>query len=134
LACKRVELPRGVLSLTGVGLSNPARLIVGCDGARSAPALALTAVSLPGPASDAASQQAPTDDASRGDRGRRAAATGLLAAGVAILVAAVLLARRLGPEDPRETGETAVAMDDVEEQSTAGPQLTLVRVPNEHGP
>ncbi len=108
-----------------------AHIIVPCDGIGPAPALSLSSGAAGADADG--SPQSPVLTASemsaeRGS-GRRWLAVALLAAGVAILLSVALVRRRLGRQeggDPRP--EDLQEVEDV----PAGPQLTLVRVPDEH--
>ena len=130
--CSREDrVPNGVVSLLGMATSSPSRIVVGCDGLRPAPVLALvaTAAEVAEPTTSISPASVETDATATG--GRRLLAAGLLSVGVGILVLAVVFGRRLGSDQP--------AADEPEEQEAeptapAGPQLTLVRLPNEHGP
>lgn len=127
------QLPAGVASVRGVGLGSPAQIIVPCDGIGPAPRLALAA-------DEAGPEPRPIDEgrdlAAVGERAatdplQRGIAVALLAAGAAVLLLAGLIGRRLGPPDG---ADTAPAEPPGAGESPDGPQLTLVRVPREHGP
>lgn len=130
--CRRGDpLGEGTASLLGVGLADPARIVVGCDGVRPAPILALRVMTLEArrpsvPATLAALQASadPTDD-------RRLLASVLLSAGVLMILAAAVIGRRFGASPP-DAGARAVATDD--ESEPGSPRLTLVPLPREHGP
>jgi hypothetical protein len=122
------RLPVGTSNLVGVAVADPARIIVGCDGARPAPALLLTA-SAAGPPGPVAAPT-PSDLDGRSALGRRWLAAALLAIGVAILILAAVAGRRLWPEE-REAAEPGGRS--IDQPASAGQQLTLVRVPDEHG-
>ena len=129
--CDRVEAPiTGVVSVRGIALPDAPHIVVPCDGIGPAPALMLSS----GAVADAdGSPQSPVLTASEkgADAGsaRRWIAVALLAAGVAVLLSVALVRRRLGPQeggDPRHSEPSGM------EDAPAGPQLTLVRVPDEH--
>ncbi|MGI8999241.1 MAG: hypothetical protein ACR2GO_05995 [Candidatus Limnocylindria bacterium] len=132
--CRREgKVPDGATMVVGVALPNPPRIVFGCDGLRPAPALTLA---LAGPAaagrtsSDSSTPEAVDADASA-TSGRRLIAAVLLAIGVGIVAAAMVATRRSRLHDR----DDPVAVDTVPDEPAApGPQLTLVRVPNEHGP
>ena len=125
------RLPDGMASLVGVGATNPPRIVVGCDGLRPAPALALAAGALGATTPSISRASASVDPATTGTDARRLLAAALLAAGVAVLILAVVIGRRLASDEPdvEDDDETAD-----EPSGSAGPQLSLVRLPNEHGP
>ena len=129
--CRRGQpLEGGTARLLGVGLAQPARIVVGCDGVRPAPALALRAMTLEArrpsvPATLAALQASedPTDD--------RRLASGLLSVGVLMILAAAVIGRRFGAL-PSDAGAREVAT--IDESEPGSPRLTLVPLPREHGP
>ncbi len=96
-----------------------------------APALALAANVPSGTIRSPNALAAPVDRGLAVPSGNRLVAAMLLAIGVAILVLAVVLGRRFDSAEP----DAAVAEDaDAEESAQPEPRLTLVRLPNEHGP
>ncbi len=121
---------RGLVSVTGVALGDPVRLLVPCGGLRSAPSIAGGAAlaatdgkaGAPGPAAIPMVESAPSDS-------RRPIAAGLLMAAAAVLVGGAALRRKRG-----SMGEEPVAQDDADDPAESGPRLTLVRVPHEGGP
>jgi hypothetical protein len=124
----------GTVSVTGVALSDPSRIVVPCGGLRAAPSLALArAVSRssgPPAAVRASARIAPSVPV--GADGRRGVAAGLLGAGIGMLVLATVARRRLDGATPPPVGHPApVTNDDV---PGGAPRLTLVSVPREHGP
>jgi hypothetical protein len=128
------SIPDGLVTVVGIALADPARLVVPCDGIARASTLALMR-----PASGAVPDPAAASAGTTGDDGgdplgwRRAVAAGLLAAGVALLVSAALLRRRLGAAG----GGGAEAAGEEDEGAGLIPpaaRLTLVRVPKERGP
>lgn len=125
------RLPEGTANLVGMATAAPPRIVVACDGARPAPALALAANADGGtvrPASGAGALLDPDADATTG---RRLLAAALLAIGVAILVVAVVIGRRLEEDVPDVATDEGLS---VEEAAPSAARLTLVRLPNEHGP
>ncbi|MCA1570928.1 MAG: hypothetical protein LC798_11540 [Chloroflexi bacterium] len=118
-------------TLIGIAASSPPRITVGCDGARPAPALAL-ALGRPmiDPATPPAPARAALDVEPTATDGRRQMAAALLAVGVGAMVAAIVAGRRYRSDDeaPKTDGSL------VEQPPTSGPQLTLIRLPKEHGP
>ncbi|HYI66622.1 MAG TPA: hypothetical protein VEW95_06860 [Candidatus Limnocylindrales bacterium] len=124
------RLPDGTASLVGVATADPPRIIIACDGARPAPELALAAAAAARSVSPPSGPAAPVDLAATDASGHRLLAAALLALGVAMLVVAVLIGRRVDPGEPAE----AVPDDPDAEEEASGPRLALVRLPNEHGP
>ena len=130
--CRRGgRLPDGMASLVGVGAADPPRILVGCDGVRPAPALALAKGAHEATAPSISRASASVDPAATGADARRLLAAALLAAGVAVLALAVVIGRRLGSKEPEVEDDNEPAGEPSE---SAGPQLSLVRLPNEHGP
>lgn len=127
----RVAPADGVVSLVGIAVSDPQRILVGCEGVRPAPALGLAAPSfgLPAPATSATGVTG--DSEAHPVAGRRLLAAGLLVAGMAIVGIAALMARRWLPDD-RDAAEEHTEL--APERAPVSPQLTLVGVPNEHSP
>lgn len=124
------SVPRGIVSVTGIGLADQARILVPCGGLRPAPALARTTratVELAAP--DPAPVLATVDVAPR------RLLAGLLAAAALMLggIAAALRWRR--PPDPADEAaaiepEAGATLDDT---TAEPPRLTLVSVTREHG-
>ena len=125
------RLPVGTAGFVGVATADPPRIIVGCDGVRAAPALALAASVPSGTIRSPKSLAAPVDRDLAVPPGNRLLAAMLLAIGVAILVLVVVFGRRFDAAKP----DAASAEDaDPEESAQPEPRLALVRLPNEHGP
>lgn len=123
----------GVASVRGIALAGAARLIVPCDGIGPAPALTLAWRSASATADPVAPPRmlAASETSSAAGSIRRALAVALLAAGVAVLLLAALAGRRLGrPEGGHAGSDAAPEVAD----APTGPQLTLLRVPDERGP
>jgi hypothetical protein len=125
------RLPEGTAGLVGVATADPPRIIVPCDGVRAAPGLTLVA-SMQGRAIGPQKSLATLVDRDlAATPGHRLVAAMLLAIGVAILVLAVILGRRLDTVEP----DAGAAEDaDPEESTQPEPRLALVRLPDEHGP
>ncbi len=123
---------RGVVSVTGIALSDPSRIVVPCGGVRAAPLLALfrtlTSVVPDGPVGRTANEPA---GPSAGMEPLAAAMLGVAASALA----GVALWRRLGPgaTDPEPSASDIDPAGSAEQESEP-PRLTLVRVPREHGP
>jgi uncharacterized protein YdeI (BOF family) len=131
----RRELPEGAVTLVGVAVAEPSRLLIGCDGVRPAPALVLLAAEAAGQSPSRSSAGATVGGVSEVTGGRHPLPAALLGAGVAILLGAVVVARRYGTDPPDELqgDERNAEGVDADPESTM-PQLALVRVPNERGP
>jgi hypothetical protein len=122
--------PRGAVSVIGVALGDPVRLLVPCGGLRSAPTISgdatLAAVGrsagAPGPAPVSTGGGAAIDP-------RRPLVAGLLLAAAAVLAGGAALGRRRGSRD-----EEPASPDDADDAAGPEPRLTLVRVPHEGGP
>ena len=125
------RLPEGMAGLVGVAIADPPRILVGCDGVRAAPALALAASVPSGTVRSPKALAASLDRDLAATSGNRLVAAMLLAVGVAILVLAVIVGRRF---DPTEPDDAATEEADPEESAQPEPRLALVRLPNEHGP
>ena len=123
---------RGAVSVTGVALANPPRLVVPCDGVRPVPRLALAMAATRDDAGPA--EQAPAGTAAAvgptAPRDRAAAGAALLGIGVGLLLIVALARWRIGPSDPAADGS---APDGEVEAPDGEPRLTLVSVPREHG-
>jgi hypothetical protein len=121
----------GVASVRGIALPDAVHVIVPCDGIGPAPALTLS--SGPDDVADGYPQSrvlTGSEASAAAGSDRRWLAVALLASGVAVLLAVALVRRRLGREEG--AGARRQDLQGVEEVA-AGPQLTLVRVPDEHG-
>jgi hypothetical protein len=122
--------PRGAVSVIGVALGDPVRLLVPCGGLRSVPNIAgdatLAAVGrdagAPGSAPISTGESAANDP-------RRPIVSGLLLAAAAVLVGGAALGRRRGSRD-----EEPASPADTDDTTGTEPHLTLVRVPHEGGP
>jgi hypothetical protein len=125
------RLPDGVAGLVGVATADPPRLLLACDGARSAPALTLVAGVANGTVPAAGGVAATSDAAAPATSGQRLLAAALLAIGVAILAVAVVAKRRFESDDP---GADLPEDADGDVAPPAGPRLALVRLPDERGP
>jgi hypothetical protein len=125
------HLPEGRTSITGIGLTDPQRIIVGCDGARRAPALAVLTAAGAGatPAGPAAGSSVPARlDTEVGANHLSAL---LLIVGVVMLAGGMVIARRLRSAE-RDVDDVDGGMIDT--PPDAGPQLSLVRLPSEQRP
>jgi hypothetical protein len=131
----RSEAPqvRGSVAVTGVGIGDPARILVPCGGIRPAPALTRRAATPVKAAQEADASDPITAAASTagGTTGRRMPAVGLLAAGIVLLALAAAVRSRLGGDRPPRPDEAAEL---VAERVAGPPQLTLVPLPDERGP
>jgi hypothetical protein len=130
LCVDSIRLPDGVVSVTGIGIADPPRVIVPCDGIRAAPTLARSALVAPeraGPGEAVATSATAEEDragvATSADPRRRLAAW-LLAVGVLVLGAAAVTWRRLARVPDSERAEDA----DAEAGLPEAPHLTLVRL------
>ena len=101
-----MPVPDGVLSVTGIGLADPARVVVPCDGIRAAPTLARTVLA---PDSTAEPRSAPADrsepQASSSSDRRRNLAAWLLGLAVLVVGGATIAWRRLAAVVDEEPGE-----------------------------
>jgi lamin tail-like protein len=129
--CGRRASLTGAASVRGVALADAATIIAPCDGIGPAPALTLSSRAVtdgegagqgPALASEVSDVAGPV---------RRWLAVALLAAGVAVLLFVALAGRRLGRQEGANAGRQDLS-DGAD--ASAGPQLTLVRVPDERGP
>ena len=121
----------GVASVRGIAMADPLRIIVPCDGIGPAPELGIGPKAAGAAPGDPVGEPAVAGAVGTAASPQRAIAIVLLGAGVAALVLGRLVVRRLGPSDaPDATGEEP---DEGEEVAT-GSDLTLVRLPREHGP
>ena len=135
LCTDSMPVPDSVLSVTGIGIADPARVIVPCDGIRAAPTLArsaLVAPEHPGPRDPQAAPATGEDELagvpSSADR-RRTLAAWLLALGVLVVGGAAVAWRRLAAMPDAEPA------DDVDPQAELPdvPHLTLVRLRRDRG-
>ncbi|MGZ8481759.1 MAG: lamin tail domain-containing protein [Candidatus Limnocylindria bacterium] len=117
----------GVLSVTGIGLADPARVIVPCDGIRAAPMLG-RAVLAPSRATEPRAAPAERDDpdVSSGPDRRRTLAAWLLALGVLVVGGATLTWRRLAAVADADPAEDEGPVAEI-------PQLALVGLRREGG-
>lgn len=122
----------GTVSVTGVALGEPSRIVVPCGGLKPAPRLELALVaarSNRSPSTEPTSTRIVAGGAAT-DGERRRLAAALLGAGIGVLLLASLVGWRLG----RSAGAVErPAPEDEGEAGPDGPRLTLVSVPREHG-
>ena len=122
--------PDGMVSVTGIGIGRPARIIVPCGGIRRAPVLgrAASALAMAGPvageAAPASSTFTPADDVSRVPAGL------LLVAGAILLAAAAALHRR-GGDEPEPDEDAGVNGPDVPSEEPQPRTLSLMSVPHD---
>ena len=120
--------PGGAVSVTGVALGDPVRLLVPCGGLRQAPSIAGDAtLNAAGKTAGMAPQPAPI--ATSVSDPRRPIVSGLLLAAAAVLVGGAAYGRRRGSRDEEPAGP-----DDADDATGPEARLTLVRVPHEGGP
>ena len=122
--------PRGVVSVTGVLVGEPPRLVVPCGGIAPAPLLA-RATTPREPTGPATSAGALTEDVPTSPSGVLPAVMLLLAA--ATLGVGAGVARWRSHDDTPEPGHGQVAPEEAEE-APAPPNLTLVPMPRERAP
>jgi len=122
--------PRGVVSVTGVLVGEPPRLVVPCGGIAPAPLLA-RATAPREPTGPATSAGALTEDVPTSPSGVLPAVMLLLAA--ATLGVGAGVARWRSHDDTPEPGHGQVAPEEAEE-APAPPNLTLVPMPRERAP
>ena len=123
---ERIPANGGTVSVSGIAVGDPLRLIVPCGGVRAAPSVAAGTrlTDAPGRVDPAAGSASAALEAA--DLRRPLAAAFLLIAAIPLVVAA--LVRRFRPE-----GEPAPE-EDGEPSEVSGARLTLVPVPHEGGP
>ena len=136
LRCAGEQPRRGLLSVTGVALDGPDRLIVGCGGMRPVPVLGRAgfAGAATGPTSSDAVP--PNATVTSPETPTRPLAAGLLAVASLGAAAAAALARIRGG-GPESDGDAPPSEQEAPEESTddAGPpRLALVSLPRERGP
>jgi hypothetical protein len=122
------DRPSGAVSLTGVALDEPLRLLVPCGGVRTAPSLVGGAVPASPDNGAGASASRTSDDAAAGTDPRRALVAGLLVVAAAVLVGGAALGRRRGEEDVEPSDPSAE-----NDEGEPGARLTLVPVRHEGG-
>jgi Lamin Tail Domain len=132
------DLPRGVVGVVGVGLADPARVVVGCSGVRAAPSLIDGVAAAKQRSPDAQASKASTgiaalDAAARGAAPRRTLSAMLLAVGALALVVGALLRRLLPPEPVAEAPDAPLSDDPTAPEDIGPPRLTLVPLPHERG-
>lgn len=134
--CDDPDAPRArTVRVTGIGLPDPARVLVPCGGLQPAPSLG-RAVALAGATEPRGPEPASPADrvAAAGTGGLQPVAAGLLLLGALLVAGAGLLARRLDP-DPAPEGAAAADEAQLSDASddAAPPVLSLVSVPHERG-
>ena len=130
--CGGVRAPvTGVASVRGIALPDAAHIIAPCDGIGPAPALTVSSREEGAGTNGSPQSRVLNAPAMRADPawGRRWIAVALLAAGAGVLMSVALVRRRLGRGERGEPGREELHEG---EDAPAGPQLTLVRVPDEH--
>ena len=132
-ACERAQTPRaGAVSVRGIALSGPSRIVVPCGGIGPAPALQLKIASMvTGDRPRTDSVLATAAKADPAGQARRGLAVGLLAVGVVVLVLAAVARRRFDPDGGEQVRAGPLPTG---EDPADGPQLSLVRLPPERGP
>ena len=117
---------RGMVSVTGVALDAPRRLLVPCAGVRPAPRVAVVTTDAAAPADNEA---VPVPAGTRvTDDVRRPVMAGLLFLAAVSLGIGAIVARR------RDAGDAAGPPEAGDDSSTPGARLTLVQAPQEGGP
>jgi hypothetical protein len=131
--CEAEPLPkRGLVSVSGIALPDPPRIVVPCGGVRAVPLLALLRTFAPAVASGLPDRDSAASRDGRTDA--RPMAAGLLIVAASGLAGAALWRRlRPGPADPDATGADLERAGDPE-TAPGPPRLTLVGVPRERGP
>ncbi len=120
----------GVVSVTGVALGDPLRLLVPCGGVRLAPSIAGGGAHVAFVGSAAAGPTSPASAAGPRDADhRQPVVAGLLIAAATALAGGAVLARRRSRGDPEPAAAT-----ELDDASASGARLTLIRVPHEGGP
>jgi len=125
------DRPRdGAVSVTGVAIGEPLRLLVPCGGVQTAPNVAArTTIASLGSRAVAPGRELETAALPVEPDLRRAIVAGLLVAAAIALIGGALLGRRRSPDPDASIGEA-----DLSESTDAAPALTLVPVPRESGP
>jgi uncharacterized protein YdeI (BOF family) len=134
-AAAEVGATAGLVGVTGVGLAEPARVIVPCGGIVVAPALARSTGSAAHPVG---APPAAADDAARAEPAGLPVAAGVLVGlAAAALLAGIVVARRQAGPAPDGSDSADETDDPLPEPSAAdatAPVLTLVPLPRERAP
>ena len=125
--------PSGVAGVTGIGLSDPARILVPCGGLRPAPALLRSrgSDSIGKGRADGAAAQAGAS--LHGQGAGNVVAAGLLGIAALVMIAGALAWRHRGTT-PLAAGSGEAASEPSSADDDEPPRLTLVGLPREHGP
>jgi hypothetical protein len=133
--CPEEALQRGLVSVTGVALRDPARIVVGCGGVRRVPLLTWRDGAAIAPIAPGAAPSARETTASEPIRPLAAGMLAVAALGTGAAAAVARLRRRPEPPDAPPDDPSAISAGDPAQPREPGPpRLTLVRVPREHGP
>jgi len=126
--------PDGSVSITGVALGEPVRLIVPCGGVAAAPILA-RAMSAPVMAGTPATRDPRFERLTHSSDPGRFLAAGLLGLGSLVISVGAVLYRRFHGEgiDPEPAAGTPVSHEPPDGDARRPPTLSLVRVPHERG-
>lgn len=132
--CDSEEPRRGLLSVTGVALNGPDRIIVGCGGMRRVPLLGRAgALLLLGARAD--DNSAPPSSTTAPELPiRRTLAAGMLGAGAFGAACVAAVSRRRRPEDPDDEGSAAPSVSNAGDMLDEPPRLTLVPIHTERSP
>lgn len=122
IACDDFKPPKGMVSVTGIGLATGV-LIVPCDGMRAAPALLLSATAEPHRTVPPHREKATTLAAAAVVEQRRPLAAVLLVLGAALATGGAAYARRRALADDGLDGEDVA---DARGDEPEGPRLTLL--------
>ena len=135
--CERAEAPRaGTVQVIGIGTSEPARIVAGCEGTRPAPAISRAAAALDAGMIRVSVPRESAEQPSGATAPQpRFGTAALLALGALSLLGGTAAARRArhDPDPPPDAIDAAGAGAPGAEPA-APPVLTLVSVPNERGP
>jgi hypothetical protein len=130
------SVPSGVIGLVGIATADPARIVVGCDGIRAAPALDRSG----GGASPAAGRSGTArlagltgDGSGAGPTAPPIGAAALLGVAALALVGGAFVARRVGGDEPEPDGHDDVVGNAAEDDGSP-PTLTLLPLPRERAP
>ncbi len=125
--------PGASISATGIALST-GRILVPCDGVRSAPTLARAIGAVVPITSAHADSETPSSmGVTAASDGRRLAAAAIILAAVITVVATVAARRWSEPKPASSDPEAVDEGHEVEPVAPDGPRLTLVPVPRERG-